>query len=633
VVRVIVCWLAFVTALAGPSEELRVVAVEPSAHSLGASVHTPIVVRFDRPVNRETIDDTSFWAFGRWSGAADGSYAFSDGDRTVTLVPGNPLSPGESVMVILSHDLQGVDGSPMRGAGYSFQFWTRAQPAVNHFTEIDRLTTRTIPSQPTQAYGGIGSDLNGDGYLDVTIVNEISEDLRVFLNQADGSGALDPFLVPAEPVGDRASPSEPSDFNRDGFVDIAVANINDDTVSILLGNGDGTYAPQQTIAVGLTPRGIAVLDVDGDGDVDIANTNTDSNPLNMSVLLNDGSGVFGPPTFFAAGATGAWALAAGDMDDDGILDLVIGARASQRMVVRAGQGNGTFALAGSQLAGGAVWMLVLGDVNGDGTEDVATVNSTTNTGAILLGDGAGGLGPPQLYPTDPFSLATDLGDLDGDSDLDWITSSFSGDWWLYANDGAGSFALDQTFEATSASSCSLMLELDNDGDLDLVLIDEIADELILLRNSGFAAPALPADVPDGDAGTTPLTVAKLDAMGAALALTWDTATCHAASYHLVYGSSSQLPASPGSDFVPAGGRCGIGTNQPFQWLESPSPSGDPTGLLWFVMLANDGATTEGSWGTDGAALERSGPGTNGASDRCGMTDKDVSTDCATTGTD
>ena len=261
-VRVVIGWLAFGTALAGPSEELRVLAVAPPAHSLGASVDTPIVVRFDRPVKRETIHGGSLWAFGRWSGAADGSYGFSDGDRTVTLTPDGPLSPGESVMVILSHDLQGADGSPLRSAGYSFQFWTRAQPATNHFVEIDRLTTRTIPSQPTQAYGGIGSDLNGDGYLDVTIVNEISADLRVFLNRADGSGALDPFLVPSEPVGERASPSEPSDFNRDGLVDIAVANINDDTVSILLGNGDGTYAPQQTVAVGLTPRGIAVLDVD-----------------------------------------------------------------------------------------------------------------------------------------------------------------------------------------------------------------------------------------------------------------------------------------------------------------------------------------------------------------------------------
>ncbi len=406
VLRIVIGWLAFGTALAGPTQELGVLAVEPAAHSLGASVDSPIVVRFDRALDRQTVDAGSFWAFARWSGAVSGPYAFLDGDRAVALMPDRPFSPGESVMVILSHDLRAADGSPMAAAGYSFQFWVRAQPAENDFQEIDRLTTRSIAAQPTQAYGGIGSDLDGDGYLDVTIVNEITEDLRVFLNRGDGSGALDPFLVPPDLVGDRASPSEPSDFNRDGHVDIAVANIDADTVSILLGNGDGTYATQQQVPVGVTPRGIAVLDVDGDGDVDIVNTNTDSNPLNMSVLLNDGSGAFGPPTFFAGGTVGVWALGAADMNDDGILDLVIGARASERMVVQTGLGDGTFALAGGQLTGGAVWMLVLGDVNGDGNEDVASVNSSGATGAILLGNGNSGLGPPQIYPTDPFSLAT-----------------------------------------------------------------------------------------------------------------------------------------------------------------------------------------------------------------------------------
>ncbi|MCH7578351.1 MAG: VCBS repeat-containing protein, partial [Chloroflexi bacterium] len=69
-------------------------------------------------------------------------------------------------------------------------------------------------------------------------------DLRVFLNQADGTGSFDDFLQPTFPVNDRASPSEPADFNHDGNTDICVANINTDSVSILLGNGDGTYGPQ-----------------------------------------------------------------------------------------------------------------------------------------------------------------------------------------------------------------------------------------------------------------------------------------------------------------------------------------------------------------------------------------------------
>ncbi|MGD2108691.1 MAG: FG-GAP-like repeat-containing protein [Phycisphaerae bacterium] len=465
--------------------DLVVTGVEPARHALAAPVDTPITVHFDKPVKPESVVAwQSFWAFGRWSGTVAGSFSFSNSDQTVTLTPDRPFSGGETVMVILSHDIEATDGTTLRPGGYSFQFWTAAKYSPMTFEQNGQLTTRTTPEQHSQAYGGFASDLDGDGFLDITIVNEITEDLRVFMNHADHSGTFDPFIQPTFPVGDRASPSEPSDFNRDGIVDVCVANIDDSTVSILLGNGDGTFAPQQLVAVGTTPRGIAVLDVDGDGDTDVVNTNTGSN--NMSVLLNDGNGVFGPPTFFEGGGTREWALAAADMNDDGLLDLVIGARLSDNTIlVDLANGDGTFTHASTQSAGGSVWMLVCGDVNGDGAEDVATANSQTNRGAILLGDGAGNLAAPTLYVTDPFPLATDLGDLDGDGDLDWVTSSYAGDWFLFRNNGAGLFSFVQEFPAPEASSCSLMLDIDNDRDVDLALIDEEADVVIIMQNDGY----------------------------------------------------------------------------------------------------------------------------------------------------
>ncbi len=476
-------------ALAG---ELAVVSVSPARHSLLGRVDTTLAVTFDQAVDPASITAGSFWAFGRWSGTVSGTYSFSNGNQTVTLDPDQDLFFGEQVMVILSHDIQTPGGTTLRSAGYSWQFWTAAAPATRGFTVLDTMTTRTIPNLGSRAYGGIATDLNNDGWADITTVNENTADLRVFMNLGDGMGHYDPFIQPTFPVNTQASPSEPSDFNHDGFADIAVCNISTDSVSVLLGNGDGTYGRQQEIAVGGQPRGIAVLDVDGDGDVDIVNTNSQTS--NMSVLLNDGNGVFGAPAFFEGGGLGEWALAAADMDDDGILDLVIGARSNQMILVNTGNGDGTFTFASSQSAGGAVWMLVCGDVNGDGAEDVATANSSNGNGAILRGDGNGNLAGPVTSATDPFPLATDLGDVDGDGDLDWMTSSFNGDWFLFTNDGQGTFAFDQEFLAPAAASCSLLVDVDNDADLDLVLIDEIADVVIIELNDGTT---IPGDL-DGD---------------------------------------------------------------------------------------------------------------------------------------
>jgi len=478
--------LALLLALASPAAAgtLAVSSLEPAARSMTAERNDVIAVTFDRPVNPATVlPRDTFWAFGRWSGPVDGTFSFADGNQTVILTPTRPLSAGENVMVILSSSLAAMDGSPLRDEGYSYQFWVTSSSASLEFTEVDRMTTRTTPGQSSQAYGGFATDLDADGYPDITIVNEITDDLRVFMNTGDGSGLFDPFMTPTVPVGNTPSPSEPSDFNRDGLADVAVANIVGDSVSVLLGSGDGTFLPQQQIVTGGDARGVAVLDVDGDGDTDIA---VNSGPAgDFALLLNNGSGVFGAPQQFGSGNSSPRGLGAGDMNEDGILDLVVGSFGADTVAVWIGNGDGTLTSQGPRPAGGQVWMLVIGDVDGDLHEDVSSANSFDDNGAILLGDGAAGLAAPAIYATDPFTLATDLGDLDGDGDLDWILASFTGDWSLYLNDGDGSFTFDREFPSSAAASCSLMVDMDNDGDLDLALIDEIEDEVIVLHNAGF----------------------------------------------------------------------------------------------------------------------------------------------------
>lgn len=136
------------------------------------------------------------------------------------------------------------------------------------------------------------------------------------------------------------------------------------------------------------------------------------------------------------------------------------------------------------------------------------------------------------------------------------------------------------------------------------------------------SPGPPA-VPDGTPGT-PMTVAKLDAAGASLSLSFDTTFCTGVSsnYHVIYGEKSQLPAAPGGAYGVSGGACGVGSSSPYAWNPTPD-SVDGSGLIWWLVVTEKG-TKEGGWGHDSANAERNGSTSSG---QCGMTSKDLSNVC------
>jgi hypothetical protein len=271
-------------------------------------------------------------------------------------------------------------------------------------------------------------DINGDGKLDLAVANYSDNTVTILLGKGDGTFLLQSGSTVRVGAGPTALAL--GDFNRDQKLDLAVANSIDDTLTILLGNGDGTFTAASSPPATGTPFGLAVGDFNGDGKLDLAVAN--SNVNTVTILLGNGDGTFAPAP--SPPATPGPALAVGDFNGDGKLDLAVTNRGDSTITILLGNGDGTFApisgCCGTSVSLTHTLGMAAGDFNGDGKLDLAVAiqnlqpMSPADYVAILLGNADGTFSPTDfslLLPNDPFSLA--VGDFNRDGKLDFATAS------------------------------------------------------------------------------------------------------------------------------------------------------------------------------------------------------------------
>lgn len=470
--------MAITVGFADRTYGLSVTSESPTPNIINGEAAADIIVDFDSALNTSTVTATSFQVFGRWSGPATGTFQFENGDTRIRFSPTEPMFSGEAVMVMLSRNVQSASGGAL-ATGHAWGYWIKTAPAVLDLTLVSTISVRRPGEGHIQTYGGYAGDLNNDGFSDLSLTNEISNDVRVFLN--DGNGFYDSKVV--YPVFGASSPSanEGADFNGDGEIDLAIVSGGNNQMTVMMGNGTGTYSSFTNYTSGSSVRGVAVLDLDVDGDADLVTANRIGN--NLRLFFNDGLGGFATSSTLEAGCTAETAVMPGDANEDGIMDLFVGCYSGQRLIIMLGDGNGGLVTSANIFSGGQVWMLVVGDLNGDGHLDVASANSFANNTAVSFGDGAGSLSPVTLYPAGNLTLAIDMGDIDGDGDLDIVTSHYlSAEYIMWENNGAGVLTLRKSYPSSSTGSCALLHDRDGDGDLDMSLVDETDDSLYLYSN-------------------------------------------------------------------------------------------------------------------------------------------------------
>lgn len=263
------------------------------------------------------------------------------------------------------------------------------------------------------AYAVAVGDFNRDGNLDLVTANDYGTGVSVLLGNGDGT-----FQPPVDyPVGGSYTAAVAvADFNHDGKLDIAALSYDTTMLSILLGNGDGTFQPHTDYATGGSWGGFVVGDFNGDGNLDVA-VPAGGEPISyVAVLLGNGDGTFQPLVNYPTGED-AGGIAAGDFNHDGKLDLVTVGFDGVSMLL--GNGDGTFQGPVDYYSGSKSYQVAVGDFNNDGNLDVATVNGYPSLPlTILLGYGDGTLQWPQYFASGYTEGSVVLADFNGDGKLD-----------------------------------------------------------------------------------------------------------------------------------------------------------------------------------------------------------------------
>jgi hypothetical protein len=389
----------------------------------------------------------------------------------------------------------------------------------------------TVGTNPVSVVAG---DFNNDSNVDLAVVNNIINKVSILLG--DGAGGfplpLGSSTYPAFPVGMSPLGAAAGNFNSniDSNLDLAVANFVDNTVSILLGNGDGTFSAATPVSLppGSGPISIAVGDFNGGGFLDLAIVNHTSG--NVSIFLGNGDGTFTEATGspFTVGKQPV-SIAVGQFNSDVDLfpDLAVANFVDNSVSILLGNGDGTFiapphcdtTTPGTSptciVVGTEPVSIVTGDFNNDEVDDLAIANEVTKNVSILLGNAITTTGLFQAarsFNLIKIPVSLTVADFNGDGALD-LAAAHSPDKLLSVilGNGDGTFGTPKTFKTVAGEFAITNGDFDGDSKPDLAVVNGKIS--VLLNNTLFpgASPSITVTAPNGGA---PL------AIGASTNITW-----------------------------------------------------------------------------------------------------------------
>ncbi len=414
---------------------------------------------------------------------------------------------------------------------------------AGQFVEAPQFATGVNPQAVASG------DLNGDGKLDLVVANSTSNTISVLLGNGDGT-----FKAKVDyPTGATPEGVTVGDFNNDGKLDVAVTNSAGNTVSVLLGNGDGSFQPKTDFATGRKPWGVTVGDFNNDGNLDLVVTNALDGTV--GVLLGNGDGTFNAHVDHNTGFN-PFSVVAVDLNRDGNLDLAVANNNNNNIIsVLLGKGDGTFQNQFQFATGGTPVSIVSADLNGDGFPDLAVADQQGNTVSVLLGNGKSGISWNLLahvdYATAAFPTAVAAGDFNGDGKMDLAVSDGNGNSIsVLLGNGDGTFQTQTSYGTGDIPFSVIAADFNGDHKTDLAVANSGANNVSVILGNGNGTFQTRIDYA---AGPNPYSVATADFNGDGildLAVANSNCplfpTCGAGSVSIVLGNgdgSFQSPAA------------------------------------------------------------------------------------------
>lgn len=364
-----------------------------------------------------------------------------------------------------------------------------AIPGHNFGQAPIEFTTSTV-STGRGARGLVVGDLNGDGNRDLVVMNESDDALTVLLG--DGRGG---FLSKTNfAVGD--GPRAAVLFRRDSLSSLAVAHRAEDTVWILPLDGSGGLRVDQAVklSVGTTaevdgPTAIVAADFNADGRPDLATAEIDGDTVSILLARADGSFEAKFVSLRVAGTPAATdadprSLAVADFNGDRLLDLVTANHDSGTIAILTGDGAGNFSVRILAVGNNPVVAMPV-DVNTDGTTDLVVTDRTTGTLIVLSNDGRGNFTLEDEFTVDPGGRpeASTLGDFDGNGFADVIVAGRdTNKIFVMGGDGRGRFAKAAEASVGREPRAVALVDLNKDEKSDIVVANSRDGSLtVLLR--------------------------------------------------------------------------------------------------------------------------------------------------------